>query len=842
MSGVPVAARLARREVVRRPWRTLVVALLVLAPAILLTGIIVVARSTGLSHLERWDLTHGREDAVVDGDPLVPLPEGTRVLETVGATGRIRTVEGVRAWPFVTDRDLDDEMSEGLVRRLEGRTPTAADEALLTRRLARRLGVGVGDELHLDRPSSATFRVVGIGEWGIDLDRDALVLGAGSGDTDPVSALFGHDAERLTLLDLPDEFADDTDLLHELGLSWGSARALRADWEGSTGQAAVVWTWIGAAVAFTILGVVISAAFAVTARRQLLLIGQLMGNGASLTVLRATLFLQGTIAGFVGSVVGVLGGIGALHVFQRPIEELLDRRILTWEARPGDLVPIVVIATLASTVAALIPARTAVRTSPLQALAGRRPLGPYPRRLVTRGAAAAGVGLFLLAVATAGAAQLSDSTSGGMSLFVLTGIVGSVAVILGTCAMSPILVSALGPLATSLRGTARLAARSVARQRSRTGAVVAAIAVVAAGAVAGTSAWLTAEMRYDTQSVSIPDDLVAITYAVGADESDLVTTPPDALLDDVRKVVPDGRVLVGERAFASGEPGPYEPTSLLVVDEEVAEVLQLDDSVRESLDRGDILMRGLGSDDDLPETQPLVMVDAAGNEVLTVEARRADASEDWWASDWAPLISPATAEALGLTTVPGPVFVQAATALTADQRDRLVDLAADAYLEYLPDDTSELAYANVWIDHPSESGEPSGLTVTAVLFAVATVATLAVVGLGLALSAAETRDERDVLAAVGAPPATLWRLASLKAVALTITGILVGIPLGFVPTALVVRVGTADSWRPLSAVFPWAQVGLLILVVPVVAALVTSAASAVALRARPVTASTMSFD
>ncbi len=45
---------------------------------------------------------------------------------------------------------------------------------------------------------------------------------------------------------------------------------------------------------------------------------------------------------------------------------------------------------------------------------------------------------------------------------------------------------------------------------------------------------------------------------------------------------------------------------------------------------------------------------------------------------------------------------------------------------------------------------------------------LAVVAIGLSLAAAESRDERDVLLAVGASPMTLRRVAATKAWVLTL--------------------------------------------------------------------------
>ena len=108
----------------------------------------------------------------------------------------------------------------------------------------------------------------------------------------------------------------------------------------------------------------------------------------------------------------------------------------------------------------------------------------------------------------------------------------------------------------------------------------------------------------------------------------------------------------------------------------------------------------------------------------------------------------------------------------------------------------------------------------------------------LALSAAETRDERDVLTIAGAAPGMMSRTNGYKAALLTGMGSLLAIPVGLLPVAVFLRAyGTSKPF-----VFPGAVVALLVVAVPVAAGLVTGAASALALRVRPVHISTMAYD
>src|SRR3546814_12255213 len=84
-----------------------------------------------------------------------------------------------------------------------------------------------------------------------------------------------------------------------------SARGIPEPFESTDdGTTGVRWAYVLGAVALTVAGIVISAAFAVGARRQLVSIGQLSASGASPATIRSSLVLQGTFTGIVGAVAG----------------------------------------------------------------------------------------------------------------------------------------------------------------------------------------------------------------------------------------------------------------------------------------------------------------------------------------------------------------------------------------------------------------------------------------------------------------------------------------------------------------------------------------------------------
>jgi hypothetical protein len=84
----------------------------------------------------------------------------------------------------------------------------------------------------------------------------------------------------------------------------------------------------------------------------------------------------------------------------------------------------------------------------------------------------------------------------------------------------------------------------------------------------------------------------------------------------------------------------------------------------------------------------------------------------------------------------------------------------------------------------------------------------------------------------------LRRASAHKAWLLSFLGAVLGIPVGFLPVVVFTR---ADPTN-IPLVFPWRIVVLLVVLVPAAAGIVTTLASGIALRRRPVTISTMAFE
>ena len=183
------------------------------------------------------------------------------------------------------------------------------------------------------------------------------------------------------------------------------------------------------------------------------------------------------------------------------------------------------------------------------------------------------------------------------------------------------------------------------------------------------------------------------------------------------------------------------------------------------------------------------------------------------------------------------MVLRAAQDLTDSDRDLLAEIRDEHDTSGVPTDDGTFVSTGIAIF--SASNAPPAFVLEALLSGIALVFALFVVAASLALAAAETRDERDVLAVVGAAPATMRRTSAHKAVLLAVFGAALAVPVGFLP---VIVFTAADRSATPFLIFPWRTVTMLLVVVPVLIGLLTSGASTIALRLRPVRVSTMTFD
>ncbi|MEN9504094.1 MAG: hypothetical protein RI958_20, partial [Actinomycetota bacterium] len=269
-----LAARLARREVRRRPWRTLLVVVLVAVPVAALVLADVAYRTDRLPSDARFGTASTQVS--LGGQPLSfgdetleeALPAGTPYAWWYETNLPLRSAAAPEHMVFTAAITIDptDPMTAGIVDVVSGRNTIGPDEVTLTASTAEQFGVDVGDRLELVRPAQA-FTVVGI----VDVaDRSDAMIAPGFDvsalrpSARQIMVLAGRDGDdSLEALDLASPFQSG---------GWQIER--RAD-EGRADPMALFFGWLAGAIAMGILGIIVASAFAVSGRRQLVTIGQL---------------------------------------------------------------------------------------------------------------------------------------------------------------------------------------------------------------------------------------------------------------------------------------------------------------------------------------------------------------------------------------------------------------------------------------------------------------------------------------------------------------------------------------------------------------------------------------
>ena len=186
------------------------------------------------------------------------------------------------------------------------------------------------------------------------------------------------------------------------------------------------------------------------------------------------------------------------------------------------------------------------------------------------------------------------------------------------------------------------------------------------------------------------------------------------------------------------------------------------------------------------------------------------------------IATPEAVEAAGLPIITGGLLVDGDGAFTADERASIQALgssvnAGDYYVDAGPVSTAE----RPWADLPSpDSWTPWRMQLVAALVGIL-IAGL-VVTIGLSLTAAESRGERVVLAAVGAAPATQRRIAAAQATFLTLVAAVMAVPTALIPLAVIEASQPSEFYdgvvrQPDDMIgMPWATVAALVALLPLV--------------------------
>ncbi len=405
----------------------------------------------------------------------------------VGADGSPVTSTGA---PTIIVPAFPDEPGR---RMVAGRAPSGTDEITLESDALKRSGLAVGDRTHLvvnGAPSEVT--VVGEFTFGTSMAGATLV----AGDPDWIMGLAAPDGKVSQIEINLGDGADAASVRQRITTLLPDSARLQTRAERIDEQNAYVESILGYVQTFLLVFVVLAMfvgsfiimnTFAMSVRQRQKEFALLRAVGASPASVFGTVLFQAVVIGLVGSLIGVAGGIGLTRLLVAGLEAYGMSLPGGVPMTSGVIAASIAIGLLVTIVGALLPARDAALTPPVEAMRGTA--GAREKPLRVRG----GIGAVLAAagLAVVIAAWVDEDLSRRTTALGA----GAGALVLGLLVCSPVLarrtIAVLAMPLRLMRPVGRLAARNLAAAPRRTAATSAALvvgmALVCAGSIIAAS-------------------------------------------------------------------------------------------------------------------------------------------------------------------------------------------------------------------------------------------------------------------------------------------------------------------------------------------------------------------
>ena len=381
----------------------------------------------------------------------------------------------------------------GTATVLEGRRPQGGSEIALESGALERSGLKVGDATHIviqGQPMDVTV----VGEYTFGAERAGAVL-VGM-DPDWLIPTVAPDGNVTTIAITLEEGASVT------GVKDNVARILPGDLRLQTRQQTIdeqngaIERTLGFVQTFLLVFVVLAMfvgsfiimnSFAMSVRQRVKEFALLRAVGASPASVFGVVFCQALVIGAMGSAVGIVAGAGLLKAVVALLDALGMPLTDGVPMTPAIITISMIVGILVTVVGALMPAREAALTHPVEAM--REVGGAREKSLVARTI----IGSLILSagIAAAATAWIQDDLD---QRRVVLGV-GAGAIIVGLLIVSPVLarpvVGLIGLPLRLLRPSGRLAVRNIIHNPRRTantsGALMVGMALVCAGATLASS-------------------------------------------------------------------------------------------------------------------------------------------------------------------------------------------------------------------------------------------------------------------------------------------------------------------------------------------------------------------
>ncbi len=758
---------------------------------------------------------------------------------------------------------LSDPIAAPLAPLVSGHLPSGPGEAVITPYVARQTGAHVGGVLRTATPNRS-FRVVGIAT-SPSKRRDAQAWTAPSAVPSPAGTTPNVDYLAVT----------------RRPVIWAAVRRLNAAGfvvqsryvdehppppsavhfqGGPTGTTRAVDAVIALVAGLGLLEIVLLAgpAFAVMGRRLERTLALLAAAGGTRAALRAAVLANAVLLGALAGLGSVVVATVAVRVAEPLLGLLTTDRPGPLGVRPSQLALIAAVGVVTALAAAWMPARTAGRTDVVAALAARRPRDRARLHVPIIAVAVAGLGV---AVALLGA---TDHRNTGLIL------AGVALMELGLVVATPTLLVLVTGVAGRLPLAPRLALRDAGRNRSSaapaTAAVMAAVIGCVAALIAVNSHAAAGAASY-RPSLPYGDVLVqtARTSPVGLAgvANALRNTLPAS---SVVLVETPGRCTIRADGSASG-PGcglqviPHVPAGQARTTRDTATLLGT------AIVAGPHALPALTGEPAAALTEPAAALAAgkalvvdnwalhagrAGLDLVTqtgnqARTRTVTVPAALLSSPFAPaevILPPPLAQRLGIGATPPGVLAATTRLPTSTNQQALlaalvkVDLAHPGLLQPPPQVfTVESGY------------HQKGLAAMLALILLAALVAIAAAAIATGLANADRTDDLRTLDAVGANPRTRRMLSASRAAVVAGLGALLGTIAGFVPAVAYIigtnasaspqtiingdvnpgtHVGVVNQLTPssqLHLVVPWGLLAIVIVGLPLVAALLAGTLS-----------------
>lgn len=714
--------------------------------------------------------------------------------------------------------DGSSPAARGLFRLASGRAPRTGDEVVVSQRLADE-GAVIGSTVTAGRNDA--LKVVGIGRIGTVTrggePQSVITLPGVLPSSDGASFLIDS-SEPVTWDDVKQLNAAGFGvtskyvLAHppaEADLYPGAEEIFSSGDDSSSAVLAVVVTAI-------VLEVVLLAgpAFAVGVRRQRRDLALLAATGASPKQIRRVVLGQALVLGVMACLIGAALGtaLSALVVWLGP-SVVPKVEFGPFEIQWPYVVAAIVLGSLAAMGAAFVPARQASKQEVAAVLAGRR--GTVRS---SRGWPIAGIVLVLVGLV----ACFTFGTRPGGELAVAA---STIAIVFGAVFLTPLVIGVVARAGGWLPLSLRLALRDTARQRARSAPAIAAVMASVAGittlAIGSSSDFEQNRRDYQYQqqpgrmTINAQPDALEKAMAAATKAAGGVTFTPIGSAG-IQSGMPDNETWV----YAKTKENYSGPSDVMVASAATARDwgVRLDAATEAALDSGVAVV----GDRSAIKAGKVVLEIGTGD-----EARQVDVPAVW--GD------------LGTGEVPSNPEPELGLVLISPQGMKSLGIPWESRRAIsAPDAPSQSEAVEAQVDQAVSGLDPQGggayvergfqdsfaLPFLALLgFGAVAVLVGTMTATGLALS--DARPDFSTLAAVGAAPRTRRLVAGAQAIVLATLGTLLGIAVGFAPGIAVTWPLTSQSsgaWGVSEQVspiiqIPWLLLGVIVVVVPLIAAL-----------------------